>query len=124
MSETHERWYTTKKGEDQSLNDLIKLKDHTVISNPYQRKRKRGGPVLIINNNRYIVNNLTQTEISIPWGVEIVWAVLTPLNSTSERSIQKIIFLKAFIDNFFFCLNFIYKKFVFGTQLNLLKQIL
>ena len=50
MSESHERWYPTKKGDDQTLNELIKLDDHIVISNPNQRKGKGGRPALIVNN--------------------------------------------------------------------------
>ena len=73
MSESYERWYTTRKGETQGLNDLIKMKDHIVISNPSQRKGKGGRPALIVNNTKYNVQNLTQSEI------------------TSESSIRKIV---------------------------------
>ena len=91
MSESHERWYPTKKGENQTLNELIKLDNHIVVSNPSQRKGKGGRPALIVNNNKFHVKNLTQTDIEIPWGVEMVWAVLTPLNVTSDSNIQKIV---------------------------------
>ena len=91
ISESHERWYPTKKGEHQTLNELISLEDHIVISNPNQRKGKGGRPALVINKSKYTVKNLTQTDITIPWGVEIVWTEITPLNVTSESNIQKII---------------------------------
>ena len=91
MSESHERWYPTKKGEDQTLNELISLEDHIVISNPCQRKGKGGRPALIVNFRKFLVHNLTQGEISIPWGVEIVWVVLTPQGVTMDSNIQKIV---------------------------------
>ena len=37
------------------------------------------------------MENLTQSVVSIPWGVEAVWAVLTPKNVTSVSKIQKIV---------------------------------
>ena len=91
ISESYERSYYNKKGESQTLTDVIKIDNYEVISNPFQRKYKGGRPALVINKNKYIVQNLTQSEINIPWGVEIVWAVLTPLNVTKESSIKKII---------------------------------
>ena len=91
LSESHERWYPTKRGDDQTLNELISLEDHIVISNPHQRNGKGGRPALVINNKKFLVKNLTQSVISIPWGVEIVWAVLTPRNITSESTIKKIV---------------------------------
>ena len=91
ISESHERWYPTKRGEDQTLNELISLEDHIVISNPNQRKGKGGRPALVINNKKFHVLNITQSIIPIPWGVEIVWGILTPLNITSESAIKKIV---------------------------------
>ena len=41
-----------KKGENQTLNELISLKDHVVISNPNQRKGKGGRHAVVINKNK------------------------------------------------------------------------
>ena len=71
MSESWER-------ENQTLDQIIKLENYQVISNVYQRNGKGGRPALIINDSKYHVENLTNTVISIPWGVEITWALLTP----------------------------------------------
>ena len=71
-----------KSGENPTLENLIELEGQIVISNPSQIKGKGGRPALVINNRKYLVQNLTQSEISIPWGVEIVWAVITPTNIT------------------------------------------
>ena len=91
MSESHERWYPTQKNEKQTLDEIINIDDHIVISNPSQRNGKGGRPALIVDNTKYMVQNLTQSEIIIPWGVEIVWAVLTPFNTTIDSNIQKIV---------------------------------
>ena len=74
MSESWER-------PDKPLNDLIDLPSHTIISNPHQRKEIGGRPALIINNEKYIVQNLTQSVIDIPWGVEATWAIPPPCDS-------------------------------------------
>ena len=61
-----------------------------MISNVHQRNGKGGWPALIINNSKYHVENLTNTMISIPWGVEITWAMLTPKQVTPRSIVKKI----------------------------------
>ena len=74
MSETWER-------EEKTLHDVIKIKDHEIISNVYQRNGKGGRPALIVNNQKFAVQNLTNTVLNIKWGVEVVWCLLTILNT-------------------------------------------
>ena len=86
ISESHDR-------EDKRLEDFIQIDSHTVISNLHQRptKQKGGRPALIVNKNKYIAENLTNTSISIPWGVEITWAVITPKAITKDSIVKKIV---------------------------------
>ena len=84
MSESWER-------ENLTLNKVIKIKDYTVISNVFQRKGKGGRPAIIANSRKFLIENLTQNVVEIPWGVEAVWAVLTPKNVTNASKIQKIV---------------------------------
>ena len=84
ISESHE----TQKN---NLENCIKLDDHTVISNVYQRKEKGGRPALIINHKKYNIEDLTNTVVQIPWGVEVAWALLTPKNVTRSSLIQNIV---------------------------------
>ena len=84
ISESHET-------EKNCLEDCIKLDEHVVISNVYQRKEKGGRPALIVNHKKYNVENLTNTVVQIPWGVEVTWALLTPKNATRNSVIQKIV---------------------------------
>ena len=83
MSESWER-------ESLTLDQIIKLDDHIVISNVYQRKGVGGRPAIIANKSKYEIQNVTNTLVQIPWGVEAVWCVLTPKNVTHNSKIQKI----------------------------------
>ena len=69
--------------EHNTLHDLIKLEDHQIVSNVFQRKGKGGRPAIMVNKNKFDVQNLTNTLINIKWGVEVVWCLLTPKNKTS-----------------------------------------
>jgi hypothetical protein len=78
MSESWER-------ETLTLENIMKpLENHTVVSNVHQRGGKGGRPALIINCRKYHVQNITQSIISIPWGVEAVWAIITPKDVQSN----------------------------------------
>ena len=84
MSESWER-------ENKPLDEVIKIDDFQVISNVHQRKGNGGRPAIIVNSKKYHVENLTQTVVSIPWEVEVVWAVITPKNVNNSSKIQKIV---------------------------------
>ena len=73
-----------------TLDQIIRLEDHAVISNVFQRTGKGGRPAIIVNKVKYEVQNLTNSLIQIPWGVEAVWCILTPKNVSHESKIQKI----------------------------------
>ena len=49
-----------------------------------------GRPAIIVNKKKYDVQDVTNTLIQIPWGVEAVWCVLTPKNVSQDSKIQKI----------------------------------
>ena len=84
MSESWER-------EELPLDQIIEIDDYKVISNVHQRKGKGGRPAIIANTKQFVVENLTNTMVDIPWGVEVVWASLTPKNVSNASKIQKII---------------------------------
>ena len=85
MSESWERLNFT-------LEEVMRpLEDHTAISNVHQREGRGGRPALIVNSKKYQVQNLTQSIINIPWGVEMVWALITPKEIQSNSIIQKIV---------------------------------
>ena len=76
--------------ENFTLDKIINLEDHTVISNVNQRKGNGGRPAIIANSRKFHIQNLTNTLIQVPWGVEAVWCVLTPKNVKHDSRIQKI----------------------------------
>ena len=57
-----ERW----EREELTLQEVIEIEDFTVISNVHQRRGKGGRPAIIANSKKFDVENLTNTEISIP----------------------------------------------------------
>ena len=73
------------------METIIKIDDYKVISNVHQRKGRGGRPAIIVNSRKYVIENLTNTAVNIPWGVEIVWAVLTPKDVTNNSEVKKIV---------------------------------
>ena len=83
ISESHER-------EQYPLVDSLNMEDYEIISNVHQRRGKGGRPALVVKKDKYHIVNLTNTLINIPWGVEAVWAVITPKILTNDSKIKKI----------------------------------
>ena len=76
--------------ESQPLEQIIKLDNYKIISNVHQRTGKGGRPAFIVSENKYHVQNLTNSLISIPQGVEITWAMLTPKEISANSVVKKI----------------------------------
>ena len=76
--------------ENATLETIIEIDDYKVISNVHQRKGRGGRPAIIVNSRKYVIENLTNTSVNIPWGVEIVWAVLTPKDVTNNSEVNPI----------------------------------
>ena len=77
--------------ENLTLDQLIQLEDYKVISNVHQRVGKGGRPAIIVNERKYFVQNITNNLVNVPYGVEIVWAILTPKNLSATSRIKKIV---------------------------------
>ena len=84
MSETWER-------EEETLEKIIDIEDFTVISSRFQRSGQGGRPAIVVNNKKFRVDNLTQTEVSIPFGVEACLCLLTPVGANNHSVVKKII---------------------------------
>ena len=84
ISESHDR-------ENKRLEDHLNIENYSVISNIYQRREKGGRPALVINNSKFIVQDLTNTVVQLPWGVEVTWALITPKTVTNDSIIQNIV---------------------------------
>ena len=75
--------------QEDPLTNILDIDGFQVISNPYQRKGIGGKPALIINTKKFNVINPNQSMISIPWGVEIVWAIITPKQVSNSSKIKR-----------------------------------
>ena len=64
--------------ETMNLETVLNLPGYTSISNVHQRKGKGGRPAIVVNTDKFNIKNLTNTEINIPWGVEVTWELLSP----------------------------------------------
>ena len=73
MSETWDRI-------SQPLEKLIKLENYKIITAVNPRNFRGGKPALFINQNRFHIKPLNPEPITVPDGVEAVWALLTPKN--------------------------------------------
>ena len=49
-----------------------------------------GRPAIFANEKKYTVENITNSLVTIPYGVEIVWAILTPKQSSATSIVKKI----------------------------------
>ena len=75
---------------NKTLEKIIQLDNIKVISNVFQCKEKGRRPAVIINANKYNVQDLTNKLIQVKWGVEAVWALLTPKTLSQNSKIQHI----------------------------------
>ena len=79
-----ESWET----EDRRINDMFISDEYEVISNPHVRRGRGGRPAIIVKKDIFNVDN---PGISCPWGIECIWAVISPKGATSMCRVQKII---------------------------------
>ena len=77
---------------NEPLDSIIKMKDFSIISNPHQRADSVSGgrPAILVNSEKFIVDNITQSLVPIPWGVEATWCLLSLKNTTNSSLVKKI----------------------------------
>ena len=49
-----------------------------------------GRPEILGKDKKYFVQNITNTLVTIPYGVEIVWAILSPKQVSPNSVVKKI----------------------------------
>ena len=84
MSETWDRV-------NQPLEDLIQLDGYKVITAVNPRNFRGGKPALIINEEKYFIKPLNPDPITVPDGVEAVWALITPRNTKPNNQFSHIV---------------------------------
>ena len=81
ISETWER-------QNQPLDKLFeRLDNYVVVSNPFVRKGAGGKVAVIVNSAKFKVD---KPDIAIPWGVEAVITILTPVEVNNSSVVKRI----------------------------------
>ena len=83
MSETWDRV-------SQPLENVIQIEGYRVITAVNPRNFKGGKPALIINEDKFFIKPLNPDPITVPDGVEAVWALVTPKNSKPNNQFSHI----------------------------------
>ena len=71
--------------DNKPLEELLDLPNYQIISNVKQREFKGGKPAIFVNENKYIVKRLCPDIITVPIGVEAVWALVTPKKQSCNK---------------------------------------
>ena len=67
----------------QPLENLIQIENYKVLTAVNPRSFKGGKPALIINEEKYFITPLNPDPVTVPDGVEAVWALITPKETIS-----------------------------------------
>ena len=76
--------------ENFSLSQLLQLENYKVISNVKQREFVGGKPAIIINQEKYHIKDLCPDPITVPIGVEAVWALITHKDKNPRSKVKYI----------------------------------
>ena len=72
------------------LEDLLQLDRHRIITNVKQWEFRGGKPAIIVNEDKYYMKPLCPDPLTVPIGVECVWALLTPKHTSPQSRIKYI----------------------------------
>ena len=72
------------------LKDLIQMENYKVISTVKRRDFLRGNPALIINSAKYHIKEICLEPITVPVGVEAIWALISPKQKSQKSKINQI----------------------------------
>ena len=75
-----------KKG----LANLIQIENYKVLTAVNPRSFKGGKPALIINEEKYFITPLNPDPVTVPDGVEAVWALITPKDMKTNNQFSSI----------------------------------
>ena len=77
--------------ENLPLEEILEKEGYRVLKNVSQRRGKGGKPALIIKEERFIIKQLCPDIITVPTGIEAVWALITPKNINSASKVKNIV---------------------------------
>ena len=76
--------------ENYTLKQLLQLENFKVLTNVKQREFKGGKPAILVNEEKYHVKELCPDPITVPIGVEAVWALLTFKQKNPQNKVKYI----------------------------------
>ena len=71
--------------ENKPLDEILDMPDYQIITNVKQREFRGGKPAILVNQNKFIVKKLCPDVITVPIGVEAVWALITPKKQACNK---------------------------------------
>ena len=77
--------------EDQPISQLIKTEGYKVLSNVKERDARGGKPAIIVNEKKYIVQELCPDIIVVPVGIEAVWVSIKLRHYHPKHEVNRII---------------------------------
>ena len=76
--------------ENLSLSQVLDLENYKVFTNVKQREFRGGKPAILIRTDKYDVKQLCPDTITVPVGVEAVWALISPKIRNPRSKIKQI----------------------------------
>ena len=76
--------------ENLPLEQLIQIENFEIISTVKKRDFRGGNPALIINTEKYHVKKLCPDPITVPVGVEAIWALISPKTESYNAKVKRI----------------------------------
>ena len=76
--------------ENLSIEKLLNLPNHRVLISPVQRDFRGGKPVIIVNEEKFHVKPLCPDPLTVPIGVECVWALISPKQTGPQCKVKYI----------------------------------
>ena len=85
-----ESWDRSHVAGSRRISDIIDIEDYRWIQNVVQRNKKGGIPAILASEKLFHIKDLCPDVITVPIGVEAVWALLIPKNTKTGSSIKQI----------------------------------
>ena len=67
------------------LQEVLDLENYEIISMVKRRDFKGGNPAILVNRQKYTVKKICPDPITVPVGVEAIWALVSPINNPSKK---------------------------------------
>ena len=77
--------------ENLPIENILQMEGYKIIKNVVQRNKKGGKPILVLKEEKFHIKQLCPDVITVPIGIEAVWALVTPKNVTKNCKVKNII---------------------------------